>query len=370
MTARRDAMTAPSPMPATRGRNEWRRTFEILLPCLLTFGAQSGLLWLAFTDRIGLLPFACFHLGIALLVLGWAYTFRRGGRVNRFAMLLAVTGTFFGPLGTLGLAIITPLQVILRRQATPFEQWYTALFPDTEGDEDEKLYRLIASGRAANQALSGIDSFTDVMRYGTIEQKRAVLVLLARRFRPEFAPALKLGLQDANPAIRVQAATATAEIESAFTDRTIELEAAARAKPEDFASQLAIAEHYDAYAFSGLLDSAREHAGRRSALRHYGHCLKLQPRNVDIRTAISRILVREGRYADAVDWLGERLDQAHSSRALVGWYLECLFHLGRFSEVHGVIARFRDLLLDSGEQDEDRLEQAARLWLARRKVAA
>src|SRR3546814_7054739 len=69
------------------------------------------------------------------------------------------------------------------------------------------------------------------------EQKRAVLMLLARRFRPEFAPALKLALQDANPAIRVQAATATAEIESGFTDRTIVLEAAAKAASQDFDRQ-------------------------------------------------------------------------------------------------------------------------------------
>src|SRR3546814_18591106 len=110
----RDGMTTSGQTIPGRGRNEWRRTAEILLPCLLTLAAQTGLLWLAFTDRIGLLPFACFHLGIVLLVLGWAYTFRRGGRVNRFAMLLAVTGCFFGPLGTLGLAVITPLPGILR----------------------------------------------------------------------------------------------------------------------------------------------------------------------------------------------------------------------------------------------------------------
>src|SRR3546814_9387486 len=88
---------------------------------------------------------------------------------------------------------------------------------------------MIASGRSANQTLSGIDSFTDVMRYGTIEQKRAVLMLLARRFRPEFAPALKLALPHANPAIRVPPPTATAEIESGFTDRTTVLAAAPNA---------------------------------------------------------------------------------------------------------------------------------------------
>lgn len=361
-------MTATGSGIAARARNEWRRTFEILLPCLLTLAVQTGLLWLAFTGRVGLLSFACFHLGIVLLVLGWAYTFRRGGRVNRFAMLLAVTGCFFGPLGTLGLAVITPLQVILRRQATPFEQWYSALFPEEENDEDEKLYRLIASGRAADQSHSGIDSFTDVMRHGSIEQKRAVLMLLARRFRPEFAPALKLALQDANPAIRVQAATATAEIESHFTERTVELEAAATAAPVDFAAQLAMAQHYDAYAFSGLLDSGREHASRRSALKYYGACLQLQPQNIDIRMAICRILVREGRHADAVDWLGQRLAQETSNRALVGWYLECLFHLRRFAELRGVAARFRDLLLDGDE--DDRLRQSTQLWLAAGKAAA
>src|SRR3546814_12702175 len=95
---------------------------------------------------------------------------------------------------------------------------------------------------------------------------------------------------------------------------------------------------------------------------YYGACLELRPQDPDIRMAICRILVREGRYADAVDWLGQRLDQDHSSRAIVGWYLECLFHLGRFAELRGIAARFGDLLLDSGDEEEDRLQQSARLW--------
>ncbi|WP_341704492.1 HEAT repeat domain-containing protein [Ferrovibrio sp.] len=363
MSAAADSTALPA-AATTRGRNEWRRTLEILLPCLLLLAAQTGLLWLAFTGRIGLLPFACFHIGIVLLVLGWAYSFRRGGRINRFAMLLAVTGGFFGPLGTLGLAVITPLQVLLRRQATPFEQWYAALFPEDSDDEDEKLYRLVASGRAANQALSGIDSFTDVMRLGSIEQKRAVLMLLARRFRPEFAPALKQGLQDSNAAIRVQAATAAAEIEDSFTTQTLELEAAVQAEPDSFDRHLALARHYDSYAFCGLLDAAREHAGRRAALQHYGECLKLNPRDTELRMAICRILVREGRYADAVDWLGQRLQREGASRAIVGWYLECLFQLHRYGEVHGIVTRFRDLLQSEDGDGEDRLDQSARLWLA------
>jgi len=352
----------PSPRPA-RSRNELKRTFEILLPCLMTLALQGGLLWLAFTGRIGLIPFACFYIGIILLLLGWAYTFRRGGRINRFAMLLALTAGFFGPLGALGLAIITPLQVFLRRRATPFEEWYAALFPDEEHDEDKQLYRQIASGRAANQTLSNVESFTDVMRFGTIEQKRAVLMLLARRFQPEFAPALKLALDDTNPTIRVQAATALAEIERDFTARAMELAAAAGAAPEDFDTQLALAQHYDTYAFCGLLDSSREHASRRNALKHYSACLKIDPGHSGVRTAICRILVREGRYADAVDWLGQRLDQRVVSRATVGWYLECLFHLRRYDEIRGVAARFRDLLLSDAENEGDRLHQGAMMWL-------
>lgn len=379
-----DAVTAATPgntpgnapgataTPPRHRRNEWRRTLEILLPCLLLGAAQGTLLWAAATGRISLPVFAAGHAGSVSVVAIWAYLFRRGGRINRFAMLLAVSGAFFGPLGPLGLAIITPLQVILRRRATPFEQWYSALFPDDQDDEDERLYRLIASGRASNQALSGVDSFTDVMQHGSIEQKRAVLMLLARRFRPEFAPALKLALQDANPAIRVQAATAAAEIESKVTAQTLELEAQVQAAPGSFEHQLALARHYDAYAFSGLLDSGRANAGRRSALKHYGECLRHDPHNPDIRMAISRILVREGRHADAVDWLGERLDHDTTNRAMVGWYLECLFHLHRFDEIHGVAARFADLLLQQPADGApaDRLDECTRLWLADSRTQA
>lgn len=359
-----EARLARSALPP-RGRNELRRTAEVLLPALLILGLQVGGLTALLQNRIDLPAFAAIHAGSALIAAAWAYAFRRGGSVNRFAVLLAVAAMALGPIGTLGLILIVPLQALLRRRATPFEEWYRALFPDEEPDDNRRLFELISSGRAETAGNVSVESFTDVMRAGSIEQKRAVITLLVRRFRPEFAPALNLALQDPNPAIRVQAATAAAEIESDFLERAIALEADAKAHPADALRRLALAQHYDAYAFSGLLDRQREHDNRAEALQHYRAVLALQPGHLGARAAVSRILVRTGRYAEAVDWLGERLDSGHVNRATVAWYAECLFHLRRYGDLRGVALRFRDLLLGSGETThDDGLSDAIRLWLA------
>ncbi len=352
---------ASTGQPAPRERNEFRRTLEILLPAVVILLLQSASLWALAVALIDLRAFLCFHLAAVLFAFAWAYAFRRGGQMNRFAVLLAVVAGALGIVGTIGLIVIVPLQVFLRRSSTPFADWYQLLFPDEVEDSGDTLYRQIASGRAELQAASSIDNFIDVMRAGSIEQKRAVITILVRQFRPEFAPTLKLALQDPNPAIRVQAATASAEIENDFLDASIALGEAVQAAPWDFDAHLALARHYDAYAFCGLLDPQRERDMRGRALAAYQTAQKLRPDHQATRTAISRLLVRERRFAEAVDWLGERLDSGKVNRALVAWYVECLFHLRRYADLHGVIARFGDLLL--GNPDEpDSVTHAVRLW--------
>jgi len=358
------SLATPDPLPKPR-RAELRRVGEILLPCLIILAIQIGALFGVFRGWIDLWIFAGVHIFCVLIVTIWANAYRRGGQVNRFVVLLAVMTAALGPVGTLGLMAIVPLQSGLRHESSPFEEWYKTLFPDEVDDPDQTLYRQIVSGRADLQAVASVDSFSDVMRAGSLEQKRAVISLLVRQFRPEFAPALKLALEDPTPAIRVQAATAAAEIESDFMEASIRLEKAAASNPADFNAQLAVARHHDAYAFCGLLDPQRESSTRKKALIAYGHALALDRQNPGIRTAISRILVREQRYAEAVDWLGERLDAGRVNRSLVAWYVECLFHLHRWADLQGVVHRFHELLLGD-PANPDAVTHAAELWLQKR----
>ena len=82
--------------------------------------------------------------------------------------------------------------------------------------------------------------------------------------------------------------------------------------------------------------------------------------------------MREARYAEAVEWLGHRLDSGKVSRSLVAWYAECLFHLRRWGELQGVIQRFSDLLLgqdEDGNQQNDAIAKVAQLWLGTGKPA-
>lgn len=358
-----------APPPA---RNELRRALEIIFPACLVFALQGGSLLALMRGDINMLAYICFHAAAVLLAMAWAYAFRRGGHFNRFAVLLAVVSGALGAVGTIGLIIIVPLQIVLRRRATPFHEWYAALFPDEQEDSGEALYRQIASGRQVGAETASVVSFSDVMRAGTLEQKRSVIALLVKQFRPEFAPALRLALQDPTPAIRVQAATAVSEIESDFLERSMHLADLAQRKPKSLDAQLALAQHYDAYAFSGLLDAQRERENRAAALQAYQAALQLAPEHAGIRTAISRILVREARYAEAVEWLGHRLDSGKVSRSLVAWYAECLFHLRRWGELQGVIQRFSDLLLgqdEDGNQQNDAIAKVAQLWLGTGKPA-
>ena len=100
---------------------------------------------------------------------------------------------------------------------------------------------------------------------------------MTERFDASFSPAFNKALNDRSNTIRVQAATAVAKIEKQFMNRLMRITEAAELYPNDIEIKLVMAEHYDDYAFTGILDNERERINRRRALKHYQEYLKECP---------------------------------------------------------------------------------------------
>ncbi|MEC9345264.1 MAG: tetratricopeptide repeat protein [Pseudomonadota bacterium] len=323
--------------------------------------AEGSIMWMLYAKMGAPWLGGLGHLLVVGLLALATRQIRPNGSRSRFLALLTLSTAFLGIFGALGTLYAMLLHVQFRRRATPFEEWYASLFPDSSDAPSEKLYEMLKRGLADSASQDNVTSFTDVLRYGSIEQKRSVISLLSRDFRPEFAPALQSALADPNPAVRVQAATAAASIENDFLERSIELEKAAAKAPTDAAAQMKLARHFDDYAFSGILDGDRQAENRRRAADAYRQAFAIDPKLADAGLGYGRLLVRTGRLAEAADWFEGMFAKGFVRPAEVGWYMEALYRLGDFGRLRYAVAGFGDDLVEAPGMSE-RMRDVIRAW--------
>jgi polysaccharide biosynthesis protein PelE len=174
----------------------------------------------------------------------------------RLPMLLACSTAALGPIGAVGSLLTLVLARRYMRRALPFEEWYASLFPDTRETENRKMVDRIAASEG--RETEAVTVFSDVLSFGSLQQKQDLIALVSSQFRPAFGPVLKRALQDDHSAIRVQAATAMSRLENTILQRTMELTRQVRANPGDTEALRALAQHYDGCLFCGILDPRRE----------------------------------------------------------------------------------------------------------------
>jgi tetratricopeptide (TPR) repeat protein len=332
-----DTVAAPPPRRGVAGE---RAQTACLASAFLAI--EATLLYLATLGSQPLLA-AAMHLG---LVAGTGFWLFRRGRapVSRSLALLWTTSAFLGPFAAAGVLLQLALTAALERSALPAGEWYARLFPDAGDDEAVRRFEALRrAGEAAGPSDAPV-SFLDMAATGTPGQKRVLLQRVGRRFRPAFAPALKLGLQDPNSAIRVQAAATIAQVESRFLRQALDLARAVRARPEDAEAKLQLARLYDEYADSGLLDEHRQAENRQRALALYHDCLRRGARESGLVLAVGRLLFRAGKSDEAARWLEENAVADSPDAGTLFTYLECLFKLGRFDELRRLVQRHYGVL--------------------------
>lgn len=306
------------------------------------------------------------HVVVSALLAIWLRSRWRRGLDLRLPGLLAVSTPVLGPAGAVAVLFSALFHAVFRRHATGFHDWYLSLFPESETAPAQELFELIVSGREQAHVAAS-ESFTDVMTVGTPVQKQAVIALVSRHFRPAFTPALKLGLADSDPSVRVQAATATARVEHEFNERWLALDESVREDPEDPVRRTALARHLDAYAFCGLLDTNREAELREKALAGYHQALDRAPGDGTLRHDLGRLLLRLGHVEEAERIMAPLIADG-AERGVLVWYAECLFRLGRFDDLRG-LCRTHAAVMRGGAATPDALGSVVNLWAGGDAVA-
>src|SRR5882762_530040 len=267
-------------------------------------------------------------VGVSGAIAIWLY---RRGEHSPIFLLFVVSVTALGPIGAGGSMIAALLHSFFVRRAIPFERWYASLFPRAEQDQVRALYEMIALRGAGPGARSTAAPFRDILALGTVKQKQSVINLITDYFTPAFALALRRALNDAEPAIRVQAASAAARIENQFLVRS-----------------MAIAE-------------ARANATRQQALELYEVVLSRGVQDPSIVESSARLLIELGRADEAVIRLEAWIAKPRST-ALLARYVEGLFALRRYEQMRKVCICFIDELWTADLPD--RVREAISLWAA------
>ncbi|HFC53175.1 MAG TPA: tetratricopeptide repeat protein [Gammaproteobacteria bacterium] len=283
---------------------------------------------------------------------------------SRTVYLLLVATAAFGPLGVLGTMFTILMHSIYRRFSTDFNDWYSGLFPEDPPDEISELAEFLE----AHSRLSGAnipDSFRDILANGTQQQKRDAVVLMAKHFRPSFAPAMRSALVDQDSSIRILAASLITNIEKEFQNKTMRVDRAVAESPDSVKRLLEQARLYDDYAFTGLLEEDREEANRERARRAYEKVLKLQPDNRDAALALGRLLVRSGDLEEALEWLQQAPQYQDGEPQLMLWYAECLYRLGRFQELRELLREHGTAFVDGPGKRRPRIADAVQMWMGR-----
>ena len=214
-----------------------------------------------------------------------------------------------------------------------------------------------------------IAPFIDILREGGTNRRLVVVALMGRHFRLEFAPALKLALQDRNSAVRVQAANAIVQIENRFFTQADRLAAAVRHEPNDVDPQLELARHYEEYADTGILDDERQRENYEIALETYHRAAKILPGDGTVMAAIGRLLLKERRYEEAEPWLRDATRTTSDDCRAALLYMEALFHMGRWRDLRDLSRRHEESVSGDPELPPEAAEAVA-LWAAMEPAAA
>lgn len=240
-----------------------------LLGLVLGLGCASGT-WLAiaFVADIGPAAWLAGHValvGIAAAVIAWSAQMEH----DAAPALLVLTATLLlGPPGTLMAGIATMAAVRREPDRAILEAWYARISDAGDVDRVTRLSAAVVMRRAIDTEAPLPSNFAMIMAEGSIAERQNALGLIARRFAPHYAPALKAALVSSEPVVRVQAAAVAVKVKSEIV-LVLDTLAAANGQVNDPARAAEIAAELDAMIETGLLDdadAARAETARRRLL--------------------------------------------------------------------------------------------------------
>lgn len=279
------------------------------------------------------------HVFIVVLLLSWASGCKKMDKLIHYPLLLGVSTAVMGPFGAAGTLLAFVIQKFSK--ALSFREWFVSIFPEERMTDGTKLTEMLERYQRSFEHAGNITPFREVLLLGTVRQKQDIIGTIGRNFTPVLAPALKLALRDDANVVRIQAAAAIAKIEKEFLDEAIDLERLYKKHSGSSEMVLAMAKYYDAYAFTGLLESDYEMENRAKALTFYQKYLESHRDDRDTCLSIARLHFRNKDYKTAAQWIEDCHKKGIDSLSLTLWLMECYYYLGKHALLNSLAVKSR-----------------------------
>ena len=119
-----------------------------------------------------------------------------------------------GPVGAAASFLTVPFVKKSQVRSPILRAWYKRLSLAGGVGPATVMHDRIAAGRVLRLDAAAPESFLNVIENGTLNERQTALGLMARKFHPDFAPALEAALRSSEPVVRVQAAAVVARVRS------------------------------------------------------------------------------------------------------------------------------------------------------------
>ncbi len=326
---------------------------------LATFVVSGAVAALVIIESLPVSAYLITHAGCAAFAI--LVSVASGRPPRRQAILHAMMASALGPVGSAGTFLSTVFEYCFRPFASPFSEWFDSIFQEEDRDETAIFVDRLMASEDPVSAAQRVTSYNDILSTGTIEQKQAIIGLVARRFSPAFAPALRQALQDPTPSVRVQAAAAAAAIEGRYSERSAQLAGRAAQPHASNDERRAVALHLVEFAESGIAEEQRSEEAFASALKHFDAILDSNPNDATALLSSAKILLQRGNAGDAHARLERAMALTGISPEIATLQVEALTQLGRFQDLRDLAKQWKGRFAKSGRQGQ-RLDSALTLW--------
>ncbi len=224
------------------------------LAALAALVIEAAMLVIITTGRINPMMFLGAHAIVVILLGVRAVTVghRGGNTLSPMLTLIAVAAT--GPIGAAGTLLLMQLASRPRQDQALLSAWYERIALSIDVDDVTLLCDAVATGRTPDLATVTDRSFATVMQSGNLADRQTALGIIARKFHPDYLPALLLALKSPEPIIRVQAAAVATRIRPLLRARVDKAATSAESVTGDSIATLAA--DMKMCAASGLLDES------------------------------------------------------------------------------------------------------------------
>jgi len=312
---------------------------------LALVGVEAGcvllVLWHALLLGVGL------HVACAstALVIAWRRAVPDGAVAT--LQMASMLMPFLGPVAPAAAAAILAVQATSRRRVDRTQTaaiWHEHLFPNLAADRLTEQMDSIQRRQPGSEA-DEIESFYDVLRWGTLQEQEHVLSLISRSFRPEFAPVLREGLAVADLGLRAQAAAGLSLLEARTSAGIGELQEAFRLAATDEARRelaIRLAQALSEGAHSGLYDEMRTQDMRREIAALLAPLLDGGGAEPALGAMLGRTLIQLGDLDRAVAALEQVVRSGRQTDAAFTWLVEGLFRQGDHRGLAALLERHPD----------------------------